>query len=212
MRLTILPGSLWIAYTLTSPNALDSLVPEHTRVAPTRLLKHDAQTHRLLVNAYQISAPYMRGTRVDVQTLVENRRTGRKHLVIVDVLTDTMHWNPRDGILPPNARCAMSPQAARFCRLGGAMLDVTIHANRGKRAVDHGFVVEANRKCYFRDCRPGLEMTFDEKHVAMPVSLLHATVENTMWTDVRGQKPTHVFRHNQQMTFDVQLPTSVLWG
>lgn len=81
MRLLVLPGSLWLAYPLrdaASKAALESLIPNGFELAPVRLLAtDDAKSEpKLLFNAYRLSSvpPFMRGHRIDVQTLVRSKQ------------------------------------------------------------------------------------------------------------------------------------------
>ena len=224
MRMTILPRALWIAYNVITPSQLQVMLPDELRLAPVQLLENEPAEFKLLFNAYKVRSHWMTGSRVDIQTFARHRTDNTPHLVILDVATDTMDWDPIHGIRKGNA-------VTRNKKNGNLDIDVSYHivqqstGTRLKKAehmsvrgnladatkMTRDFAVRANRKCYFRNHSSGYNMSFDDECVMQPVRTLTAEVKNGMWSDARMGEPTHVFMHEQQMVFDVDVKLSELW-
>lgn len=206
MRLNILPGSLWVAYVLTAPK-LAGLIPPNTKLAKVKLLKDDSEEYRLLFNIYEVRAPFMCGSRIDIQTVVKDKNTNTHHLVILDVLSTTMDWNPKSGILAPNSKVVMHDSSISFCR-GEDYMNITVLKEKNDLPPDYVFAVEANRKCYYSDHPMGYQMKFDEASILRDVTLLEGDVKTNIYNKWRTSEHTHLFRHNHAMIFDVIIPWS----
>lgn len=205
----ILPGSLWLAYTLTRPGKIESMLPTGLSLARAPLLGGErVQRPKLLFNAYEVESPWMRGTRVDVLVMAQHQRTRAMHLVMLDCFSDTLRWNPVDGVQRANA--------FRTRALGRAPFELYVRNYKHRfliRAdveqqcpVDWRFAVEANRECYWRGTSSPFAMTFNESNVALPVQrLARLECTNTMWSDVRLPLPSHSFVHPHVMDFDVKV-------
>ena len=227
MRMNILPGSLWVAYTLTHPSAIQSMLPPSLRLSPVHLLGEEKSclpSCKLLFNIYQVdSGVWMRGTRSDVLTVAQHRETGKHHLVILDCLTDTLRWDPTHGVRRGNAFFSFSSRGRR--RGGGKGKHPTssaptlrfdmsnnrnhfsLEAVRGDcQPIDWTFAVESNLECYFGSDDTPFPMSFNHSDIMKPVRRLHPLLHhNSFWPKHRSSKPSHVFVHEHPMTFDVRV-------
>lgn len=208
MKLKVLPLSLWISYAITRPKEIERLIPPHLQLAKVPLLETDKDAVPLLLfNAYEVESRWMKGHRVEVQTICVDPVQRSHHLVVLECLTDALQWDPLRGIRLPNARCTRKTDADGRYRLhvrsGSSFLDVD--GVMGDLApVEYEFVVGANRACYFRTVRVPLTMDFDPVALMRPVRVLkNARVRNTLSKSVRSAEPRHVFVHEQSMDFTV---------
>ena len=215
--MNIAPGSLWVAYTLTNRNLVQSMLPASLELTACPLLDDDRTSFpapKLLFNAYRVdSGIWMQGMRTDVLTLGRHRQTGTTHLVMLDCITDAMQWDPIHGVQRPNAR---------YYRPGVRRGDFSIGIASGRnrlelrarrlqeRPIHEVFAVEANLACYFQNADRPYLMTFDNHTITRPVRQL-APYEfvNTYWTHVRSGMPSHVFCHEHPMAFDVKVSSFV---
>ena len=207
----IAPGSILLAYTLTSTQTVSKMLPPSLELTTSRLLRTDPPPRdpKLLFNIYSVdSGLWMNGMRADVLTLARHRTTRRTHLVVLDCLTDTLRWDPVNGVRGANAR---------FVRPRPREVGVEMHNGRDSlvmrttrqtlRDIDWTFAVEANLACYFNGVDVPYTMSFNETEIMQPVRILDPIVEitNTFWNGVRLARPTHVFCHDHPMTFDVDV-------
>lgn len=211
MRMRILPGSLWIAYTITSRPLIQTMLPESLELSSCSLLRDDASsfpTPKLLFNVYTVdSGIAMNGIRTDVLTLARHRQNGTMHLVMLDCLTNTLQWNPKEGVGRANAYCRHDRDANRWMvRTRNDLLRVEAQRSRERVPIDWTFAVEANLACYFQDVDVPFTMDFDEAQIMTPVRKLHPSrVINTFWRRCRSDRPSHVFLHEHAMDFDVHV-------
>ena len=213
MRMAIRAGSLWLAYTLTKPQAIQDLLPPKLVLARSPLLEDEAaivKTPKLLFNAYDVASPWMRGMRVDVVALTRHVDTDVMHLVVLDCFTNALRWDPVSGVRRANAyvKQCQPDRADEFkllMRSRQEAFDVVGHLG-AVRDIDWKFSVEANRVWYFGDCPTPFAMEFNETLVAQPVRQLHTSdISNTLWRSVRSDKPSHAFVHPHAMMFDVDV-------
>ena len=209
MRMRIMPGSLWLAYTLTRPGKIESMLPAGLDMARAPLLGGESvQRPKLLFNAYEVDSPWMRGTRIDVLVMAQHQRTRAMHLVLLDCYSNTLRWNPIDGVQRANAFRTKGPGRAPFELYVRNYKDrFLVRADVSRQCpVDWRFAVEANRECYWRGVSSPFAMTFNESSIALPVRrLTRLECTNTLWSDVRLPLPSHAFIHPHGMDFDVKV-------
>lgn len=213
MRMKILPGSLWLAYTITSPSSIQSLLPPSLELSSCPLLKDDVSsfpTPKIMFNVYRVDAGLaMQGVRMEVVTLAKHRRNRTMHLVVLDCFTNTLQWNPIDGVQGPNAYCSQTRSDGRASWTVSTSRDVfKVDATPVElKRIHRTFAVEANLACYFQDFDTAYTMCFDEKEVMRPVRVLSPSrfLTNTFWHKHRSAIPSHAFCHEHPMHFDVNV-------
>lgn len=212
MRLTVLPRSLWIAYTITRPSSIRPLLPPDMDLAVSPLLTDEharLPSPKLLFNVYDVSSAWMHGTRLEIVTLVRHRRTSRLHFCVLECFTNTLQWDPDRGIRLANAKITRpSPGHDDYTLQVRSLKDrLFLRARQGPtRPIDRRFAVDANRVCYFGTSSQPFAMTFDETQLMQPVRDVAVTsLENTYWQTVRARYPSHVFIHPHAMDFDVDV-------
>jgi hypothetical protein len=211
--MSILPRALWVAYALTDTSTVQNMIPSHLRLAPVAPLVGMPDEVMLFFNAYAVQSRWMQGHRVDVQTYARDVSTGAPHLVVLDVLSDTMDWNPGDGIRPANARVTTTDADSvedgidvHFSTVEGSTSFRIAGTPSASRHLDYDFAVRANRKCYFRNFPKGYKLSFDADNVMRPVRELDdVTVVNSLWTDLIDPRHRTAFMHEQAMEFDVSI-------
>ena len=209
MKMKISPRSLWVVYAMSNVNKVEQMLPEKLTVLPAKIYDDDSPAEpRLMFNLYDVHSRFVKGKRVDIQTLALHEDTGRAHLVILDVLSTTHDWNPMDGLIGPNAVSDYLSEDETI-RFGIKRDDDFIHVDAQitpqTRLLDERFAVEGNLMCFFKSHPIGYEMTFDEDEIMMPVKMISSNVSNSLWSTFRCGDPTHVFMHPHPMTFDVDL-------
>jgi hypothetical protein len=210
MKLKILPNSLWVAYKLTDPDIVSNMIPKHLELSKVSPLSEITEHEMLLFNAYAIRSRWMNGHRIDIQTFARDKKHGTPHLVILDVITDTMNWDPINGITPPNAQINYSTNnftAASLSAIPRLVPSFSVCGNPFHvRKLNYDFAVNANRKCYYKDVPLGYEMTFKEQEIMKDVlDFKNLRIINTHWEGVRKSNPEVVFMHQQPMDFTVKI-------
>ncbi|OUU49597.1 MAG: hypothetical protein CBC12_07175 [Candidatus Puniceispirillum sp. TMED52] len=219
MKLLIKPLSLWVAYTLTKPDSIQTMLPSNLMLAPVRLLSTDAALNaspKLLFNSYDVSSTWMKGHRLDIQTFAVDQRENTVHLVVLDCVSNVPMWDPTNGLQKGNANVMRKRVKDEYGTLvikkrGDVKFKVQGPFQGDEIVPDRKFIVDANKECYFGDSFPGYKMDFDEDMIMGPVIRmpLKNVKKNSLWVKYRSSRPSHVFVHKKAMTFDVRVPE--LW-
>lgn len=208
LLMKILPCSLWLAYDLKQPEAVTKLLPPNMQLANVKLLHEDSYPKpKLLFNSYKVDSSFMKGNRCEILTFAKSKNG--IHFVILDCLTNTMDWNPNDGIKSRNANLNIvySPKNNIVKhRVYSENKKLFVKGIKGaSKRVTNEFVVDANKLCYYKLNAQGYAMDFDKENVSEDVILLdELVVENQFWKDYRGAL-THCFFHKQTMTYRVDV-------
>ena len=169
MQMKILRNALWVGFSLTELNQreIGKLLPDFLQLAPVSPLAGMTPEPMLLFNAYRVQSRWMNGVRLDVQTFAVDSVTGTHHLVILDVVTDTPQWDPKNGLAPPNAVSSFD-RTGRQVELSDATSGETL------------FAFNANSS-------PGLEV---------PISLLCGATGNASWLTTQMHFDEEEVMHN----------------
>lgn len=202
--------STWLGYTLKNVDKVNELVPEGTVVTPMRILSQDLAQPKLLFNIYETESTFFNGLRFEVVTMVKQVNRPRNiHFVVLECLSNTLHWDPINGIQLPNLRCDFRSQdkcMSLFCKQNDRTLTMNARIGR-KKAITKMFAVDANLICFFQNSDQGIKLSFNESQIMQDVNMLsHVNVDTNIWEDYRG-KLTHCFAHPHHMDFTADMIT-----
>lgn len=216
MPLQVRSNSLWAAYELKG-DGLGLRLPRGASVAPVRLFRDSPPRKMLLFNEYECASPYFSGRRLEINVIVRSRNRARLHFVVMDCVTDVLHWDPEGGVQVAN--CARYSRHTR----DDTTLRTRIRTRNGKRfevsgridtkdlAITREFAVDPNWQCFFRDHAPPLDLDFDPVQLTRPVrALKNATVVNDLWEEARGELLC-CFVHPHAMDFVVDVADRDKW-
>ena len=207
-------GSLWVAYTALNTGRLQSYLPAHLQLTSSPLFADSSDRQpKLLFNAYSVESQWMRGHRIDVQVLARHRNRGTLHLVVLDCLSDTLLWDPEQGVRMPNSgRALLRASTLKYkFEMRAKHTQTSLLAVEGLKSftptkIGKRFAVDANRACYFGTYPSAFRLHFNESSIAQPVRrLVDAHVCNSLWRNWRCEAPSHVFIHDHPMDFDVDV-------
>lgn len=205
MQMTVRPHSIWLAYELANRREIANLLPTGYYLADDiRILKDDPlySSPKLLFNAYSIESPFMHGNRLEILTLAKNKQ-GEVSFVVLDVLSNTLKWDPFSGIKWADAQSSTRVKDRRvvhFTRSGKRLLRLTGQMRRNA-GIQSRFAIDANRRCFYRNSTLSIAMDFNTDAVMEDVTrVFPIDIQNTLWTEQRGRL-THCFVHTKPMTF-----------
>ena len=204
MPLNVKRGSLWLGYNLKNTKVIENMIPKGFKLSTCKLLCEDTKSSKkLLYNIYNIESTFMKGTRLEVVTIVENHK-GKKSFVVLDCMSNTMHWNPQQGILLPNAFGHTS--------LKDDCINTHFMTTRGpfiykgrllrKKKPRRDFVIESNDNCFFKDTQVPVALHFDEKQISQSVTVLETTHNFVIPWQFLCAERTHAFVHDFDMEYN----------
>ena len=202
--------STWLGYKLINVDHINTLVPEGTTVAPMRILSQDIAEPKLLFNIYESESSLFKGCRFEVVTMVKQTKNPRKvHFVVLECLSNTLQWDPINGIQLPNLECNFNTtqnQIILDCTQNERILHMQAKVGR-KKQITKMFAVDANLLCFYRNSHDGIQLSFNEDQIMQDVNLLsHVKIDTNIWKEFRG-KLTHCFVHKHYMDFTADMIT-----
>ena len=203
IQLTIKPFSLWLSYNIAQPHKIQEMLPEGMKLAKVKIFEEDKHaTHKLMYNCYNLDSFWMKGARLEIMTIA--KKENQLHFVVLDCITNTMQWNPIDGIEGPNGviRFNYKNEKLNYNVLRQKeFLDFTGIA-LGLTNITRDFAVESNYDCYFKNADFPVSLKFNEEQIMEPVRKLRLlNIKNDFWSEFRYKKPSHVFFHEHPMVF-----------
>lgn len=202
--------STWLAFDLKNRKDFLHMIPRGTHIMPIKVLEEDVAKPRLLFNIYEASSTFFNGRRLEVVTLVRQKKRPEKiHFVVLDCFSDTLQWDPVNGIQMPNACSHFSTLRKKHSLIvknGETILKVK--GELGKKAqMTKAFAVDSNYLCFFRNSSSGVSLDFDPEQIMKPVTLLdNSVVDTNLWSKYRGRL-THSFVHTSHMDFNANIVT-----
>lgn len=204
MKIRVQKQSTWLAYNMKNIDDMHSHIPKGTEIVPMRILSADIAAPKLLFNVYESVSPFFRGVRLEVVTMVRQIQTPRKvHFVVLECLTNTIQWDPCNGIQWPNADasfCSHAKQHHVSCTGEDGFL--SLHGTIGRsKAITKMFAIDANYLCFYRNSPYAITLKFEESEIMRDVNLFsNLKVETNLWEKNRGVM-THAFLHPHSMDF-----------
>lgn len=106
MKFNLNKNSLWLSYPLktTSFNYLSSKIPKNHRLSKCKIFEEDSKEYRLFFNIFQVKTQFFTGNRMEIVTITKNLDNDKLSFVILDCFTNTMSWDPIDGIQEANSK------------------------------------------------------------------------------------------------------------
>lgn len=196
--------STWLSYPLRSQEAVTRMIPRGTQILPLKIFPDESASPRLLFNVYEAKSSLFHGKRLEVVTIVRQiRKPENIHYVVLECLTDTLHWDPKHGIQRPNAASFFHTRKGKHAvSMVTRDQKLKLCGNMGKRVpITRAFAVDANHLCFFRDSPQGVSLRFNESQLMQEVTMLEdLEVETDLWAPYRGDL-SYGFVHAHSMDF-----------
>lgn len=159
------------------------MLPTSLTLAAPTVLQDDVSsppTPKLFFNVYKVDAGWMmQGMRAEIVTIAQHVTTGDLHMVVLDCLSNTMQWDPVNGLRGRNANFSR-PRSTRDYALGfrhGTDVFLLRATKERQRFLTREFAVDANKVCYFRGTDVPYRIWFEEDNV--PFATSHRATSKT---------------------------------
>lgn len=208
--------SSWVAHRIRNENILSDQLPPGMSISKCRIFE-DQRTPQpfIFVNTFSVNTPMFIGARSEIVTLAEGDDKIPR-FVVLDCLSNTFGWHPKDGVLPSNAIVSITDNLP-----SSLIVDVKHESDKtnafsligtsGKyRALTHEFAVRANEHCYYRKTARGIRLFFDPDRVGERVVQLQNVRTHfsyNKWQRFMGPM-MYAFYHPHTMDFLCVIPGS----
>ena len=206
MKLSVKPYSTWLAYNINDKAEIKNMIPEGTKISPIRIFKNDKPTCKIMFNIYDTESSFFKGKRLEVVTIVRKITYPYSyHFVVLDCFSDTLHWDPENGIQYPNGRGIFSKRGSNFKLFFRSSTEEYLKLDssmKKKQSLHRNFAIDSNYVCFFRSSKNAIKLDFDENEVMKKViNLQPKFLHNNLWKYSKG-KLTHCFLHPHVMNFE----------
>ena len=94
MEFIVQPNSIWVGYQIINDTEIIKLLPKDLELTSTNVFPEMAPKKYLFFNFFEVDTPFFFGHRLEIVTVVKEKKTGKKRFIILDYLTDTVSSDP----------------------------------------------------------------------------------------------------------------------
>lgn len=209
VNMRIKPLSLWLSYSMLNQNLIQEMLPPGMKLANIKILDDDIDSSpKLLFNCYNIDSFWMKGSRLEIMTVAQMENNF--HFVVLDCITNTLQWDPVNGIRGPNGRIFINKiqDKLNYKVISSKMKERLDFTGKSLNLINmtKDFAVKSNYNCYFKNSVIPITLKFNENEIMNPVRKLKlVNVKNELWRDFRTDFPQHMFIHEHPMSFSTKI-------
>ena len=119
MGFVIEPYCLFLFFKLKNIEKAKSLLPERYELKKTRIIADEEPEHYLGMGVFNTRASTFWGSRLESYLIAEDKETGHKSWIFIDILSNTIIALPTEGIVNPNSKNAIYTTSSK----GDLLLD-----------------------------------------------------------------------------------------
>ena len=212
MNFNLNKDSLWISYTLNCNfyNKINKMIPDTHKLTKCRIFEEDKKDYRLFFNIFEVNTPFFTGNRLEVVTLAKEKLTQDISFVVIDCFTNSMHWDPINGIQKANSKFNKLINNHKYNikindNNNNIIFDLKSSKGKIRKSVLKSFSIYPNYKCFFKNFTTGYTLSFNEKQVDQKVLLINNYhLENIIYKEYLKELE-HIFIYTNRMNFKVYL-------
>lgn len=107
MGLVVEPYSFFLCYEIIDLDWAQRLIPDHYKLVQTAIFDDDTPKYYCILGSFNARTSAFFGTRMEFYIIAENTKTGLLSWIIVDYDTNTVGFNPKDGLKASNTTHAI---------------------------------------------------------------------------------------------------------
>lgn len=214
---TVSKYSTWLSFELRK----DINIPGYS-IVPFSLFENNIKKKRILFNIYDVKTRHFNGKRLEIVTIVKplDKITTKDDkliqfdknipkipsFIILDCYTNTMSWDPNNGITRKNAIIKFQKGNIDIKTFDKKYLRFISKSNYyQKRQITKDFGINFNERCYFPNTFNYLIASMNETEVMNQVYLMETLgLETNLYSNYIS-KLECAFFHPEKMSFEVSI-------
>jgi len=203
------PNSTWTAYEIKDETKILERIPSDLKLTSVKMFTDSEPIKAIFFNFFQVESTYVTGNRLEIVTVVKDKKNNKKRFIILDYYSDTISSDPIHCIKKANA------QKMKFANtdthIGSYMEDKYIFYGEkettNEYALSSEFAVSCNKNIYYHSSEPHLPnyLEFDEKKVSRVHLFKHFDLINNLWKDTIKDEPFITFYFPNALEFKIQM-------
>lgn len=211
MQFNLNKDSLWVSFPLkrTSFSELSKSIPKTHKLTKCKIFENDKSDYRLFYNFFEVRTPFFKGNRLEVVTLAKNTVDKTISFIILDCFTNSMSWDPIDGISESNSIFKIKNTNSEYNininlkENNKNIFNLKTYKSTVYKTVLTTFSIDPNRIFYFKNHPVGYKLIFNDNQIDKKVLLLKNIEFKSDIYNHYIKELEHVFIYPQIMNFKV---------
>lgn len=204
------PYSTWTAYEIKNETKILEKIPSDLELTSIKIFKNSKPLKILFFNFFKVDSTYLSGNRLEIVTVVKDKKNNKKRFIILDYYSDTISSDPEHCIKKPNAKNMKFVNSKT--EIGGYMEDKYVFMGikdekEELHTLSSEFAISCNKNIYYGSTTPHLPnyLEFDKECVSKVNFFKHIEIVNHLWKETILSEPFITFYFPQPLHFKIQI-------
>ena len=203
------PNSTWTAYEIVDESKILERIPPDLELTSVRIFPDAPERKVLFFNFFKVDSTYLSGNRLEIVTVVKDKKNGKKRFIIIDYYSDTISSDPEHCIKKPNATKMSFGHNDKI--LGCYMEDKYVFIGEMDEVytyeLSREFAVTCNKNIYYGSKESHLPnyLEFDLEKISYVCEFKNYKLINSLWTDSIEEEPFITFYFPKSLEFKIQM-------
>lgn len=200
MGFIVEPYALFTCFKIVDLDYFEQQLHDNFKLIKTRVFDHDVPEYYLIVSSFNVRTSAFFGNRIEAYVICEDTNTGMLTWVIVDILSNSISYEQRFGLVPANAQVAVTTGFDGSIFVDAAReqtsFSASCFATGTVRTLDPRLWIEGNLSVgYGKQLSTNgdvFSLLFDVREVATAVEVSDCLVEINNWFEGAIAKQSNV--------------------
>lgn len=203
------PNSTWTVYEIKDETKILERIPSDLELTDVRIFKDSEPIKAIFFNFFRVDSTYLSGNRLEIVTVVRDKKNNKKRFIILDYYSDTISSDPEHCIKKANAKKMKFSNTEQ--NIGSYMEDKYVFYGEkdatSLQRLSSEFGITCNKNIYYGSTTPHLPnyLDFDYEKVSNVNLFKDFTLINHLWQDTISEKPFIAFYFPQALHFKIQM-------
>jgi hypothetical protein len=207
MEFIVQPNSIWVGYEIINESDIINLLPSGLELTSTNIFSELSPKKYLFFNFFQVDTPFFFGHRLEIVTVVNEIKTGKKRFIILDYLTDTVSSDPKSLFKRRNCnKMKLNYNQHKFVCSADNKYMLIAHKNTSQiSTLSNEFAIDCNEIIYYagennKTQNPN-SLQFCIKDVSEVYLFNPSCLFNNLWANSRTIYPAIAFFYPKKIHF-----------
>jgi hypothetical protein len=210
MEFIVQPNSVWVGYEIINETDIINLLPNGLELTSTNIFPELAPKKYLFFNFFQVDTPFFFGHRLEIVTVVLEKKTGKKRFIILDYLTDTVSSDPTSLFKRRNCKKMKLNynQQKLHCSAGNKYMLIAYKTVNKSSILSDEFAIDCNEIIYYAGNNNKTQnpnsLEFCIKDISEVYLFNPLCIFNNLWVSSRTIYPDIAFFYPKKVHFFIR--------
>jgi hypothetical protein len=203
------PNSTWTVYAIKDDTNILERIPPDLELIPVQIFEDTEPVKAVFFNFFRVDSTYLSGNRLEIVTVVRDKKNGKKRFIIIDYYSDTISSDPEHCLKKANAKSMKF--ANTETNIGSYMEDKYLFYGQKdsteKYTLTKEFAVECNINIYYGSKKAHLPnyLEFNHQDILHVHRFKKFDLINNLWKDTICEEPFIAFYFPNALHFKIQM-------